>query len=170
VISPVWSAGRGPLAVLPDRLFRTDGNPVLYVLLAWVLSLAGSLALGALLAAVLPEAETPDLTGAPPWAVFLGIVVLSPVFETLIMVGVLSLLLRWTKPWVAVLVSAALWGVAHSLMTPSWGAVIWWPFTIFSLAYVTWRPHGAWRAIGIAAAIHILQNALPAIAIVWPTA
>ncbi len=44
--------------------------------------------------------------------------------------------------------------------------MIWWPFLIFSTLYVTWRPHGAWRAMAIVASVHILQNLFPALLIV----
>lgn len=168
-LSPVWGEGKGPLALLPARLFR-DRSPLPYVLLAWALSLAGSLALGAVLAAIAPDVETPDLAGAPAWAILLGIVILSPLLETLIMGSVLLVLMRLLKPWQAVLASAALWGVGHSLMTPTWGLVIWWPFTLFSLAFVTWRARGFWRAVAVVSAIHMLQNLLPALAIVFPEA
>jgi hypothetical protein len=54
----------------------------------------------------------------------------------------------------------------HSLASPWWGAVIWWPFLIFSTLYVTWRPRGFWRAAALVAAVHVLQNLFPAILIV----
>ena len=107
--------------------------------------------------------STGDTSG--PMKLFL-VAGFSPVVETLVMAGVLGLLLRWLAGWQAVIASSALWGIAHSLATPLWGAVIWWPFLIFSTLYVTWRPRGFWRAVGVVVAVHVLQNLFPAILLV----
>ena len=75
---------------------------------------------------------------------------------------------RWWRPayaWELTLECAALWGVLHSLVAARWGLVVWWPFLIFSIAYLTWRPLGYWRAVGVVTAIHLLQNAGPTIAL-----
>lgn len=163
--SPAWHDGRGPLAFLPDLLFRND-RPFLTVPLAWVLSIGVSLLLGAAVAFFVPNAEAPDLGGAPPLVIMVGVAIFAPLVESMIMGGVIQLLLRWLSAWQAVLVSAAGWGVAHSLSTPTWGMVIWWPFLIFSTIFVTWRPRGFWIAVLMAALVHGLQNLFPAIAIV----
>ena len=63
----------------------------------------------------------------------------------------------------AVLVSAVGWGIAHSLAAPAWGLVIWWPFLIFSTLYVTWRQHSLIAGLAMPAAVHGLQNILPAL-------
>ena len=89
----------------------------------------------------------------------------APFVETLIMAAVLSLLLRVVPPTAAVLASAVLWGIAHSLQAPVWGLVIWWPFLIFSTLYVVWRQRGTWTAIGVAATTHALQNLAPALVV-----
>jgi hypothetical protein len=165
VRSPAWHDGRGPLAFLPDLLFRND-RPFLTIPLAWVLSIGVSLLLGAAIAIFVPDAETPNLGGAPPLVVMIGVAIFAPLVESMIMGGVIQLLLRWLSAWQAVLVSAAGWGIAHSLSTPTWGMVIWWPFLIFSTIFVTWRPRGFWVAVVMAALVHGLQNLFPAIAIV----
>lgn len=165
VRSTSWSDGRGPLAILPDLLFRND-RPFLTIPLAWVLSIGISLLLGLAIATVAPGAEAPDLGGAPPLVIMIGVALVAPLVESVIMGGVMQLLLRWLGAWQAVLVSAAGWGVAHSLSTPTWGLVIWWPFLIFSIIFVTWRPRGFWVAVLMAALVHGLQNLFPAIAII----
>ncbi|RHW17049.1 hypothetical protein D1610_13075 [Sphingomonas gilva] len=162
--APAWQHGRGPLAILPGLLFRSD-RPYLTIALAWLLSIGGSMALGAAIALIVPEAEAPEL-GNNIAVVLIGVVVLSPLIESLIMGGVIDLLLRWLRPWQAVLASAAAWGGVHSLMAATWGLVIWWPFLIFSTIFVTWRPRGFWIAMLMAATVHALQNLFPAIAIV----
>lgn len=160
-----WQRGRGPLAILPDLLFR-DSRPALAILVSWLLTISGSTLLGYGIAHLVSGGAGPDLGDASaPVKLFL-VAVFSPVVETLIMAAILSLLLRLLGAWQAVIASAALWGVLHSLASPLWGAVIWWPFLIFSILYVTWRPHGFWRACGVVIAVHVLQNLFPAILIV----
>lgn len=164
-LSPAWHEGRGPLAILPPLLFR-DRQPWLAILVGWLLTIVGSIALSAIIERLAPGRPGPDLgdtTGAMKLFLVAGF---SPVVETLVMAGVLGLLLRWLTGWQAVVASSALWGIAHSLATPLWGAVIWWPFLIFSTLYVTWRPQGFWRAVGIVIAVHVLQNLFPALLMV----
>ena len=160
-----WQRGRGPLAVLPALLFR-DRQPGIAILVGWLLTIAGSTALSFVIARIAPDHAGPDLgdTSAPV-KLFL-IALFSPVVETLIMAAILGVLLRLLRPWQAVVASAAIWGVLHSLASPWWGAVIWWPFLIFSTLYVTWRGRGFWRAVALVAAVHILQNLFPTILIV----
>jgi hypothetical protein len=164
-LSPAWGAGRGPLAFLPPLLFR-DRQPWLAILVGWLLTIVGSTAISFLIAHLVPGQTGPDLgdtSGAMKLFLIAGF---SPVVETLIMAGILALLLRFLNSWQAVVASAAIWGGLHSLASPWWGAVIWWPFLIFSTLYVTWRPRGFWRAATLVAAVHVLQNVFPAILIV----
>jgi hypothetical protein len=112
------------------------------------------------LAPAMPRPHFP--TNSP--ATFLLVVVVSPALETLMMAGWIDLLRRWLGAVAAVVASAASWGVLHSLMAPAWGLVIWWPFLVFSVAYVTWRRDlGFWRAVALVTCIHALQNLTPAL-------
>ena len=154
---------RGPLRFLPALLFE-DRRPALTILVAWALTLAGSVALGFLLSRIAPQGAGPNFGKAPAWMLLIGIALFSPIVETLMMGGLLALLGRWLRPWRAVVASAALWGVFHSLLAPLWGLVVWWPFLIFSTLFVTWRRRGFWTAVAIAASVHVLQNAIPAVA------
>lgn len=163
-MSQPWPEGRGPLRFLPALLFRSD-RPLLTIPLAWLLALAGSFAIGLAAAYLVPEAKEPDL-GSSAIIVFIGVVILSPLIESLIMGGIIDMLMKHLHAWQAVLVSATGWGVVHSLFAPVWGLIIWWPFLIFSIIFVTWRPRGLWFAVGMATLVHALQNSLPAIAIV----
>ena len=61
--------------------------------------------------------------------------------------------------------SAVGWGIAHALAAPAWGLVIWWPFLIFSTVFVVWRERGFWAGVGMASAVHGLNNLIPALAI-----
>lgn len=163
-----WGAGRGPLRVLPALLFA-DRRPVLSILVAFALTIAGSFLLGALVTQLAPEGAGPDLGGAPPLVLLVGLALVSPFLETLLMGGILGLLIRRMRAWQAAVASAAIWGVLHSLLATWWGVVVWWPFLIFSVVWITWRPRGWWTATVIVTAVHALQNLGPAIAIIADT-
>jgi len=139
----------------PRRAWQSIGT-------GWILSVLGSLALAALSRGIAPDLPAPEFPMKGMLALFL-LVVFAPVLETLIMAGFLSLLLRFLPPYAAILVSAAGWGIAHSLEAIGWGLVIWWPFLIFSTLYVVWRQKGFWAGFGVAAATHALQNLGPAL-------
>lgn len=152
------------LELLPEFLFRTDELKSRYLLKAWVLALLPSLVLSALVAAFLPDAGQPDFAveeRGMPFLVFL-LVVVSPVVETLFLAPLVLILNRFFGAGPAVLLSALLWGAAHSFAASAWGLVIWWPFLIMSIALLTWREAGLWTAIAMVVAIHMLQNAFGA--------
>ncbi|MDB5694648.1 MAG: hypothetical protein JWN21_191 [Sphingomonas bacterium] len=161
-----WPGGRPrALAFLPRFLFADTGPVWRYVLFAWPVVALPALALAWLASRLASGLAGPDLGGGPQWMVFAGVVLFSPIVETLMMSGPVALIDRWRGPLVAVVGSALLWGVLHSLLAARWGLVVWWPFLIFSIAYLTWRPRGYWPAIGVAAAIHVLNNAAPILAL-----
>lgn len=170
MISTAWTpglkGGRGPLRILPGVLFRTE-RIWLQLIVAWALALGGSILLGAAINALVPHVRQPDFGNASSGVVFTLIVLFSPIVETIMMGAVVALLMRWLRTWQAVLASALMWGVLHSLSAPTWGLVIWWPFLIFSTVFATWRPNGFWRAVALVAVIHMAQNVGPAAAIVW---
>ena len=146
----------GLLNFLPLPL-REPRRPLLALAVAWLLSFPLSIVLAKLVSMVFPGAESPEFPVAGLTALFL-LVVFAPVLETLIMGGVLLVLLRLFSPPIAVLVSAAGWGVAHSLGAPTWGLVIWWPFLIFSTLFVTWRQRSLLLAFALPMAAHALHN------------
>jgi len=147
-----------------------------YVLLMGVISLVPSLLLAGILASAgivneqtgpvfkAPEGVPPIVFGA---SLFLGFLCLSPIVETLLLAFTLWILSFTVERNILRAVFAALiWAGLHSLAAPAWGLVIWWPFFIFSCAYISWRrvswPH-AFLAAGL---IHMIQNILPAVAVV----
>ncbi len=153
------------LKFLPAPL-RDPRRAWLAILTGWLLSIVGSLALAALSRAIAPQLPAPAFPMTGLTAVFL-LVVFAPVLETLIMAGFLSLFLRFMPPAAAILLSAAGWGVAHSLEALGWGLVIWWPFLIFSTLFVVWRQRGFWAGVGIAATTHALQNLGPGLLVAF---
>lgn len=161
---------------LPPFLFRAERWPA-YVGKAWLLALLPSLALAWLVSLVLPDASGPNF-GNPQDAVgegllALSLVVIGPFLETLIMAALLLALRPLLGLAGAAIASALAWGLLHSFgglalggpAVPAWGLVVWWPFLILSIAFLTWRPRGAWLAIGTATVIHGLQNAVAASAL-----
>lgn len=150
------------LAWLPSTLLEPR-RPLAALATSVALTLAGSVILAFLVQALLPGLASPEPPPAalPPWLVIFSYVVFAPVVESIIMGGILLLLLRWLVPGTAIAVSAAGWGVLHSLAAAAWGLIIWWPFVIFSTLFVVWRQRGFWTGVGMATAAHMLQNLGP---------
>jgi membrane protease YdiL (CAAX protease family) len=145
------------LAWLPSFLFETD--PVLsrYVAKAWLAALLPSIALSALVRLLAADAAAPQFPGeAGPLILF--VVFVGPALETLLLALPLIGLNRLFGPGPAVIGSALIWAVVHSLVVATWGLVIWWPFLIMSIAFLTWRREGLLWSLGVAFAIHALQN------------
>jgi hypothetical protein len=132
------------------------------ILVGWPLALLPSLALSVVANQLFPHIAGPSFEGRGP-AIFVLLVLFSPILETLLMAAALSVLLRVVSPTIAVLASAMGWGVAHSLAAPSWGLVIWWPFLVFSTLFVVWKDRSIWLSLGVPAAVHMLQNLGPAL-------
>jgi hypothetical protein len=152
-----------PLKWLPAPL-RVPTSLTRSVAIGWLCTFPISIGLAWLVQLLAPDAKAPEFEGGGLLA-FSAIVILSPVVETLLMGGVLLLLLRFLPPVWAVLASSAAWGIAHSLMVPTWGLVIWWPFLIFSTLFVTWRQRSTALAFAVPMMVHALQNLPPALAI-----
>lgn len=145
------------LSFLPLFLFRPEGSRLAYALKAWLLALVPSILLSLIVNMSAPAAKQPDLPLSGPAAIGF-ITLLGPFLETLIMAGSLLALTRIVALGPAALLSALGWGLAHSWAAPIWGLIIWWPFLIFSVAFLTWRSQGFWTGILLVTAIHALQN------------
>ena len=152
-----WAA---PVTILPRQLFEPlRAGPAIAV--GWLTAFIPSIMLSALVTALLPTVGQPQLPLGTTLALVL-VALVAPVIETLLMAAVLAVLLRLVSPTAAVITSAAGWGIAHSLAAPAWGLVVWWPFLVFSILYVTWRQRSLLAALAVPAAVHALHNFLPA--------
>lgn len=152
------------LVFLPAALFQPT-RPLRYVALAWACAFLPSLLLSAIASQLLPESR-PTFPEVDPGLLFFLLVVFAPVLETLIMGVVLLILDRLAGFLPAVLLSSLGWGIAHSLQAPAWGLVIWWPFLIFSITFLTWRRRNLAAAFGLPMLVHGLQNLGPALLLV----
>ena len=155
----------GPLRFLPEAI-REPRRAWLAILIGAALTLSGSLLLSWAASSIAPTLAKPNFPVRGPMAFGL-LVLFAPVVETLIMAVMLSLLSRFLSPTLAVLSSAALWGVAHSMQATVWGLVVWWPFLVFSTLYMVWRQRGTSAALAVATATHALQNLVPGWAIAF---
>jgi membrane protease YdiL (CAAX protease family) len=160
VAKPAWAP---PVSWLPRALMQPR-RPLRVLLIAWATALIPSVLIGAAVGGLLPDLPQPKLTVGTPLTFALAVII-SPILETLIMAAVLRLLLIALPPTAAVAVSAIAWGIAHSLAAPAWGLVIWWPFLVFSVLFVTWRERSLAAALAMPAATHALHNLLPALAL-----
>ncbi len=145
---------------LPQAL-REPQRPIRAIFTGWAFAFFPSILLSYVMQWLLPQVARPsfDVGGS---TAFILLVLFAPVVETLIMAFFLEIMLRLRiPPTVAILLSSAGWGIAHSLAAPVWGLVIWWPFLIFSTLYVTWSRRSIWAGVGVAAATHALHNLVP---------
>ena len=147
---------RAPSALAEPR------KPIRAIIVGWLFAFPPSIALAYLTQWLIPEVARPSFEVDGPTAIGM-LVVFAPMVETLIMAAVLEVLLRLVPRAAAIAISAIGWGVAHSLAAPAWGLVIWWPFLIFSMLYVTWRQRSVFAAIVVVTCVHALQNLGPAL-------
>jgi len=132
--------------------------------ISFVPSILLSFGLGA--AGVMTEESGPELGGFDPVIDFAMIVWLSPVVETLLM-GVILKALSFIsrRRYVLAAMSCGVWAGLHSLFSPAWGLVVFWPFFVFSCSYLAWRRRSWRHAVCVTSLIHMLHNLLPGLAI-----
>jgi len=139
-----------------------------YILRTGLISLVPSLVIAMILGltGVITEETGPDFKGSVI-GLFIGLVIVSPLLETLLMAGGLWILSFITKRQVRLaVISAFVWAGVHSLIAPAWGLGVIWPFFVFSCCYLSWRRRSWWRAILVTSCVHAFQNILPAIAVI----
>lgn len=151
-------------------------HPVRYALRAWPVAMVPAV-LVSMTVSVLAQLVGADfLLDEDQWGSFfemstgmllLQIVVVAPICETLLMAPLLALLVRvLPRRRYAVLGSAAVWALLHSLSAPIWGLCIFWTFVVFSTAFLVWREVSFWHAVCVTAAIHALNNAFAGLGVI----
>jgi len=134
-----------------------------YVLRMWVLAFVPTLvisfvAVAAYIIVGLSAPRYPPPTSALTF--IFGSLVFSPLVETAIMIPIIYLIKRvFHRLAYIAAVSGALWGLSHALF--AWPAGLWvaWPFFVFTLCFVAWRPISLGLAYWYTAACHMLYNA-----------
>jgi hypothetical protein len=152
-------------------LSRGPSFPV-YVLRMGLTSLVPSIVIAIVVFAALSpfnlpmDRMTPEYKDGPRLEMLVAVVVVAPIVETLLMSGVIGLVSLVTKrTFLVAACSAVVWAGMHSALYVIWGLIIAWPFFVFSCAYLAWRPLGWWRAVAVAASIHMFQNLLPGLVV-----
>lgn len=153
------------------RLLCPGNSMIRYTLHAWVwttvptfaIAILGTAALHAVgISVVQQNAEIAgQLYAKGVVAAFFLAVVCSPLAETLLMAPILRIL-GWmsSKLFIQAIASAFVWGILHSSGgIPVWGLFIFWPFFVFSVAFLVWKRKSWWRAFAVVAALHALHNA-----------
>lgn len=103
---------------------------------------------------VLPSFELKGLT-------LLVAIALGPLFETFLLAVGMWVICRTVKNlWLASSISAVVWSIIHGYQAPLWALGTFWPFMVFSYAYLNWKPQSASNAIGVAWLAHMMHNVL----------
>ena len=153
---------------LLSLLFDNRTSMRRYVLRTGLISLVPSVVIAIILGlfGIINEEMGPDFKGSA-LSLLIGIVILGPPIETLLMGGLFWVLSFITKRKVRLaMMSAVVWAGLHSIVAPAWGLGVLWPFFVFSCSYLTWRQRAWWRAVLVTSCVHAFQNILPAIAII----
>lgn len=141
-----------------NYLSNTSQNKVTYLLNAVAISTIPALGISYLIYAFFPEAESPRFPEGIA-ALFLSVVILAPVVETLILWLGITIIKKFTSSiWIATLLSAFLWALVHSLGTFAHGFAIFWSFVVFSFVFIIWYEKSRDLALSMCAAIHMGQN------------
>jgi len=154
------------LAALWDSLFDSTQSPVRYLSRALLIDLPISLPFAFLVGLALPT-KSPEFPQVQPASLLLALCILSPLVETLLMLGLFFVLRFFVrKPANLVILSTLLWAGLHSLLAPVWGLGVFWPFLVFSICFLTWEKRSRTHALGMTASLHALHNLAPAILLV----
>lgn len=141
-----------------QTLFDTRQPPGLYVMKAALVSLVPTVVMSVLFLILFPQWLQVELPADVELA-FFGIVILTPIIETLLMWPLIALISLMTKnTWVIAFNSAFAWAVFHSLSAPVWGLSIFWSFVVFSIGFVEWGKKSKVTALWVTCAVHMLQN------------
>lgn len=151
-------------------LLDTSQHPLKYIGKALLISLVPALVISTFFTLVFPWLEGPsfeDDIAQYPVILFLLLVLITPLLETLMMWPLINLISLLTKNiWVVALISAVIWGILHSLQALIWGLVIFWSFFVFSISFQVWRKVSRSAAVYITAGIHAGQNLFSFVALV----
>lgn len=156
--------------ILTGTLFDTKQPIYLYIVKGFLLSIIPALGVALILDLAFPAVEQPDIAfkDLNPVLIFVLLVILPPILETLMMWFFIGLIQKLTKHiWLVAIISAFIWGVLHSLQVPIWGLVVFWSFVVFSVSFQVWMKVSRSHAFWVTASIHACQNFVPFIAVLF---
>jgi hypothetical protein len=148
-------------------LFDTRDGMRRYILRAWLIGFIPSMLIAGLLGGAglfADEARQRQLGDMPEVELIVLLLAFAPIVESLLLsatLGILGFFMR-SRATVAA-VSALIWALLHLVNGAIVPLIIAWPFFVFSVAYLAWRPRGWLRAMAVVTATHSLQNLVPAI-------
>lgn len=164
---------RGPRLALPsfvpDIIARAD-RPFATILVAWLLCGLGAYAIVFVMDYVAPRVDTPNFdfyVGKGMFTVMM-IAVITPLLETLILGAVCWILSRFLSIVPTIVFGSLIAALFHSLNTPIWGLVIWWPFLIFSTLLMVWKERSLLLGILIPTIVHGLHNLPVTLQLAYP--
>jgi membrane protease YdiL (CAAX protease family) len=93
---------------------------------------------------------------------FVSLCVISPIFETLLMIPIISGIKRLShKRWVITVLSALIWAALHATVKIGWGIPAFWLFLIFTIVFEdTKTTVGVRLAVVYTSTLHFLTNLL----------
>lgn len=106
--------------------------------------------------------ETVQQLRASPWWNDIAMnLLVSPVIESLVLIGIIELLrLKWSAA-VGVIVATLVSSAVHARAVPVWGIICIPAFFIDSASYVYWRRISFWSGFQTAVILHICGNIPP---------
>ncbi len=150
---------------LLETLFNTDQPIRRYVWKAYLIAFIPSIIISMAVGFLFPE-DGPSFEGSIA-SLVIGIIIVGPWIETLLMLPIIWLAKRFLSGILRVAVASALtWAVLHSLIAPVWGLGVFWPFVVFSISYLEWSKKSIWKGIAVTALIHTCQNFIPTIVLI----
>ena len=138
-------------------LFKVSGSLVVCAMQRGLVSLAGSTLIAWLILAT--DTKIRDVDAEYLYIQIFFLVILAPLIENIFLVFIIELLVKnkRSQSLISLISAAALSGI-HSLFSPTWGVVVFWPFYIFGAAYIGGRDLGKKRAYFLSVLIHGIQN------------
>lgn len=90
---------------------------------------------------------------------FSGSIILSPVVETFILVGIINVMRAYTSNFGRIAIfSGLIWGFIHSFFNLFSFPVIVWEFFVMSLVYIHMSNKGFWLGYSSSLILHVLNN------------
>lgn len=100
-------------------------------------------------------------TFATGWIGWLGVVVLAPLLETLVLALMLGALgFTGLGNAAKAIICGLVWGLLHGMVAPVWFFAPAFAFFVFSCAWLAWRPRGLGMAFLAAMLPHVVNNAV----------